>query len=111
VQNISQYDSGERCGPWASCYVESLVFSSFLAAFSGSFHALQSEWPVYYGGIGLQFSFYDRRSWIRHTGQNESFDATFEPHPASMCWIYLYFNLFLYVPSFHEDEITVSHVH
>jgi hypothetical protein len=19
VQNISQYDSGERCGPWASC--------------------------------------------------------------------------------------------
>jgi hypothetical protein len=21
VQNISQYDSGERCGPWASCFI------------------------------------------------------------------------------------------
>jgi hypothetical protein len=33
VQNISQYDSGERCGPWASCFVlfraSSRVFHAF----------------------------------------------------------------------------------
>jgi hypothetical protein len=21
MRNISQYDSGERCGPWASCFI------------------------------------------------------------------------------------------
>jgi hypothetical protein len=27
MQNISQYDSGERCGPWASCYFIKFMFA------------------------------------------------------------------------------------
>jgi hypothetical protein len=29
VQNISQYDSGERCGPWASCFGKTVVKVKF----------------------------------------------------------------------------------
>jgi hypothetical protein len=29
-RNISQYDSGERCGPWASCYLKEISGTSLL---------------------------------------------------------------------------------
>jgi hypothetical protein len=32
-RNISQYDSGERCGPWASCFVLLFLFYLFIYLF------------------------------------------------------------------------------
>jgi hypothetical protein len=35
-RNISQYDSGERCGPWASCLSMSTAYNVIMKIFMAS---------------------------------------------------------------------------
>ena len=49
-QNISQYDSGERCGPWASCltFIDLHSFTNFFYVYSLSNSDVLSVYTCFY---------------------------------------------------------------
>ena len=47
--NISQYDSGERCGPWASCYKSYTPWG--ILQFSGLFFSLLTDIHLIFGTL------------------------------------------------------------
>ena len=81
-------------------------------AVSGGVHAVQSEWPVYHGGPGVQFSLHAGGTWLCHPGSNQqSRHAQAEPYPAALCRLHLHPRLILCLPCLHENEVTVSIVY
>jgi hypothetical protein len=76
VQNISQYDSGEQCGPWASCVFffkilintfDSLKLDAKFRMTGGSLPKLlillpKGYWYCPHGRVNLEYSIYVQKA-------------------------------------------------
>lgn len=74
-------------------------------SFLGCFHAISSQWSIYYGRFGKQFSVHHRRSWLHHYGSNScTWKAKAQSNSADFNGIFVYSRLVLHNMDIHANE-------